>query len=76
MRRKQKRLAASLGALATAVLAAFAQPALAHSHYVPCDWLMCSNSCYSGQCDLECTNECYLNGICYNTYTTGCELDE
>jgi len=74
MRKKQTRLAGSLGALATAVLAlAFAQPALADP--IPCEWMMCSSSCYSGQCDLECTNECYVD-VCYLTYDTGCLADE
>lgn len=68
----KKRLAAALGALATAVLAfAFAPPAYAAG----CEFIFCANGCYVSACSDGCEPDCYDDPYC-TVVATGCSYDE
>lgn len=75
MKKRQKRLAASLGALATVVLGlALAPPAQAATG---CQYMFCAQGCYQGDCSDGCSQACYKD-VCKagGQKDTGCLYDE
>ena len=74
MKKRQKRLAAALGALATAVLAlTFAPPTAAAQP--GCVYMFCANGCYCGGCLDDCEPDCYEDQFC-SVVATGCNGDD
>lgn len=73
MKKRQKRLAAGLGALAAAVLTlTFAPPPAAAA--TSCMYMFCANGCYCGSCTGDCEPDCYQD-FC-TVVATGCNTDD